>query len=98
MRHARFADLPGFLAPGDLVVVNTSGTLPAAVDGRRAAGQPVTVHFSTTLGEGAWVVELRPPGGADGPVRDGFAGERLHLPAGGSLTLLTAHPDPAAAT
>ena len=29
--HATFADLPDFLEPGDLLVVNTSGTLPAAL-------------------------------------------------------------------
>ena len=34
--HAQFKDLPAFLAPGDLVVVNTSATLPAALPARRA--------------------------------------------------------------
>ncbi len=29
--HHRFTDLPGLLLPGDLLVVNTSRTLPAAV-------------------------------------------------------------------
>ncbi|HEY1672908.1 MAG TPA: S-adenosylmethionine:tRNA ribosyltransferase-isomerase [Streptosporangiaceae bacterium] len=29
--HHRFDELPGLLRPGDLIVVNTSGTLPAAV-------------------------------------------------------------------
>jgi S-adenosylmethionine:tRNA ribosyltransferase-isomerase len=42
--HARFADLGDHLRPGDLLVVNNSATLPAAVDGRRA-GQPIAVHF-----------------------------------------------------
>lgn len=44
--HARFADLGDFLHPGDLLVVNNSATLPAAVDGRRA-GHPIAVHLST---------------------------------------------------
>ena len=44
--HARFADLGDYLRPGDLLVVNNSATLPAAVDGRRA-GQPIAIHFST---------------------------------------------------
>ena len=34
--HRRFADLPDLLAPGDVVVVNTSGTLAAAVPAERA--------------------------------------------------------------
>ena len=31
LRHARFLDLPDLLEPGDLLVVNTSATLPAAL-------------------------------------------------------------------
>src|SRR3954466_14403935 len=46
--HATFADLPAFLTPGDLVVVNTSATLAAALPGtRRRTGAAVTIHFST---------------------------------------------------
>jgi S-adenosylmethionine:tRNA ribosyltransferase-isomerase len=33
--HHHFTDLPGLLLPGDLVVVNNSRTLPAAVPARR---------------------------------------------------------------
>src|ERR1700729_3904927 len=36
LSHHRFRDLPGLLRPGDLIVVNTSGTLPAAVPAVRA--------------------------------------------------------------
>ena len=32
--HARFTELPRFLAPGDLLVVNTSATMPAALRAR----------------------------------------------------------------
>ncbi|WP_308259234.1 S-adenosylmethionine:tRNA ribosyltransferase-isomerase [Pseudonocardia sp. H11422] len=38
--HRRFRDLPAALAPGDLVVVNTSPTAPAAVDGLRSPAAP----------------------------------------------------------
>jgi S-adenosylmethionine:tRNA ribosyltransferase-isomerase len=92
VRHARFRDLGRFLRPGDLVVVNTSATIPAAVD----AG-PVTVHFAGPLpagdgsdGDGSggdWVVELRRPD-QSGPVRDAVAGERIPLPGDGAITLL----------
>src|SRR5438105_976251 len=50
--HARFGDLPRFLSAGDLLVVNTSATIAAAVDGRRGDGRPVVVHFSSPLDEG----------------------------------------------
>ena len=33
--HHRFLDLPDLLDPGDLLVVNTSATLPAALEGGR---------------------------------------------------------------
>ncbi|TCO65876.1 S-adenosylmethionine:tRNA ribosyltransferase-isomerase [Actinocrispum wychmicini] len=79
--HARFADLPRFLEPGDLVVVNNSGTLAAAVTGHRD-GSELTVHFSTRLDDGSWVVELRPPGPATGPVSDTRAGQKVDLPDG----------------
>jgi S-adenosylmethionine:tRNA ribosyltransferase-isomerase len=85
VHHTVFASLGEHLRPGDLLVVNTSGTLPAAVDAHRA-GRPIVVHFATALDDGAWIVELRAPGG---PLLDGRPGERLELPGGASLTLLT---------
>jgi S-adenosylmethionine:tRNA ribosyltransferase-isomerase len=91
--HAVFADLPVFLEPGDLVVVNTSATLAAALEGqRRTTGSKVTVHFSTALPDGTWAVELRPGPRAGGPLRDVAAGERVDL-CDGLLTVLEAYPD-----
>ncbi|HET8684671.1 MAG TPA: S-adenosylmethionine:tRNA ribosyltransferase-isomerase [Micromonosporaceae bacterium] len=91
--HARFRELSRFLRAGDLVVVNTSATLPAAVDGTRADGSRVVVHCSTPLDDrAAWVVELRLPDGS-GPVRDASAGERVELPGSAVLALLSAYPD-----
>jgi S-adenosylmethionine:tRNA ribosyltransferase-isomerase len=51
MVHARFGDLPRFLSAGDLLVINTSATIAAAVDGLRGDGRPVVVHFSSPLDE-----------------------------------------------
>nr|WP_307855789.1 S-adenosylmethionine:tRNA ribosyltransferase-isomerase [Kibdelosporangium banguiense] len=68
--HAHFADLRQFLRAGDLIVVNNSGTMAAAVDGE------VTVHFSTQLDDCSWVVELRPEG------TQAVAGQRISLPCG----------------
>lgn len=96
LAHVRFTDLARFLGAGDLIVVNTSATIAAAVDGRRGNGHPVTVHFSTPLDDGTWLVELR----ADAPgrerVTDAEPGETIGLPARASLTLLRRYPDPAA--
>ena len=45
--HARFLDLPRFLRRGDLLVVNESATLPAALRATREDGTSVTLHLST---------------------------------------------------
>jgi S-adenosylmethionine:tRNA ribosyltransferase-isomerase len=92
IEHARFSRIADFLSPGDLVVVNTSATLPAAVDGTRADGRAVTVHFSTELEDGTWVVEARPGTDATGPVGDAEPGEVITLPDGVRLTLLAPRP------
>jgi len=97
LAHARFSDLPRFLIPGDLLVVNTSATLAAAVDGHRGDGRPVTVHFSTPLDDGTWVAELRETSQDRSRVTDAEPGETLTLPGDASLTLLFRYPDPAAA-
>jgi S-adenosylmethionine:tRNA ribosyltransferase-isomerase len=89
--HARFGQLGEFLSPGDLVVVNTSATLAAAVDGNRA-GAPVEVHFSAQLDDGAWVVEVRPAEASTGPVTDLRPGEVITLDDGAVLTVDRPHP------
>jgi S-adenosylmethionine:tRNA ribosyltransferase-isomerase len=94
--HARFRDLPRFLSAGDLLVVNTSATIAAAVDGTRGDGRPVTVHVSSPLNGGTWLIELRERAPAAGRVTDAAAGETVMLPAGASLTLLYPYPDPGA--
>jgi S-adenosylmethionine:tRNA ribosyltransferase-isomerase len=94
--HARFRDLPRFLSPGDLLIVNTSATIAAAVDGERGDGRPVTVHVSSPLDDGTWLIELRDRSATAGRVTDATAGETVKLPAGASLTLLHPYPGPAA--
>lgn len=57
--HSTFALLPAFLEPGDLVVVNTSGTIAGAVDAVPSDGRAFVLHLSTQLDNGQWVVEPR---------------------------------------
>ncbi len=59
--HACFRDLPEFLQAGDVLVVNTSATINAAVMAWRPDGSLVEAHFSTRLPSGQWLVELRQP-------------------------------------
>ncbi len=86
--HARFRDLPDFLEPGDLLVINTSRTMPAALPVEGGDGQELELHLSTPLpngGQDRWVVELR---SAQRPFRGARAGEVLALPGGASAELL----------
>jgi S-adenosylmethionine:tRNA ribosyltransferase-isomerase len=85
MAHHRFTDLPRLLLPGDLLVVNTSRTLPAAVH----AGPGLAVHFSTGLPDGSWLVEPRIPAGKSSIPNGTVAPPQvIALPGGAELTLL----------
>ncbi|MFJ9319394.1 S-adenosylmethionine:tRNA ribosyltransferase-isomerase [Streptomyces globisporus] len=86
--HHAFRELPEQLRAGDVLVVNTSMTLPAAVNGR-VGGEWVVVHFSTRGADGRWAVELRAPRGAGvtGPRPGGPAGAVVRLPGGRALVL-----------
>ena len=84
VEHARFRDLPAYLRPGDLVVVNVSATLPAAVPARLSDGGAAELRFATAapdleLRGSWWIVELRSADGAS-PYRGARAGERIALP------------------
>jgi S-adenosylmethionine:tRNA ribosyltransferase-isomerase len=86
--HVRFRDLPRFLGAGDLLVINTSGTLNAALDATRADGTALELHLSTHLPADLWLVEVRQPDGvATAPFREARSGETLALPGGASVTL-----------
>ncbi len=92
--HSTFTLLPTFLDAGDLVVVNTSGTLPAAVDALAADGAAVVVHLSTHLGGDRWVVEPRLPDGRASQRWDGRPPpRRLALGEGAGLELEGAYLD-----
>ena len=94
IEHAHITDLPRILEAGDVLVVNTSATLPAAIPAR-VAGCPAEVHLSTQMPAGLWVVELRhaPPGEqtdrvASTPWLDAPAGTIVEVPGGGRIELL----------
>jgi len=86
--HARFRELPDFLEEGDLLVINTSGTMNAALPATRADGTALVLHLSTHLPADLWVVEPRlPDGTATQPFSGILAGELLYLPDGATATL-----------
>ena len=89
-----FAALGDFLVAGDVLVVNTSATLPAAVPvegpafGRHGAGG-LLLHLGTELPGGLRLVELRTATGfGSTPFADGRPGT-VRLPGGGRAHLLS---------
>jgi S-adenosylmethionine:tRNA ribosyltransferase-isomerase len=85
LTHACFCELGRFLRPGDLLVVNTSATLPAALPGV-LDGEEVHLHLSTPATDRDWVVELRT---ADRlPLRHPSIGASVGLPGGARAELL----------
>jgi S-adenosylmethionine:tRNA ribosyltransferase-isomerase len=89
LEHAQFADLPSFVDAGDLLVVNTSATLPAAVDAVAPDGTCLEMHVSTSLPAGLTVVELRRAARpASLPWSAGSSGSTVALPDGATADLL----------
>ena len=82
LTHHRFTDLPSLLRAGDVLVVNTSATLPAAVP---VAGRDLVVHFSTVRPDGRWLLELRR---GSHPYRDAVPGSRYELVGGALVDLV----------
>lgn len=86
---AEAADLPDFLDPGDVLVVNTSGTLPAAIP----TGDGRVLHLSTEQPGGLSTVEVRQAcGEGSQPLLDAETGDVVVLPDGGSAQLLAPYP------
>jgi len=97
--HSRFFELEDFLAPGDVLVVNISATINAALEAVRerhyGSGREAMLHLSAPLSEKQWVVELRRrSANGTSPLLSAEAGERLRLPAGGMAQLVAPYlPD-----
>jgi S-adenosylmethionine:tRNA ribosyltransferase-isomerase len=92
VQHRRFADLGDALDAGDLLVVNSSAVVPAALDARGTDGSELRLHLSTEQPGGFWVVE---PRGAAGPGTERYVGTppaHLVLPGGGRAELLAPYP------
>jgi len=66
--HRSFADLPGLVAAGDVVIVNNSRVIPARLMARRSGGGVAEVLLVTRESDGTWRALVRPgsrirPGG-----------------------------------
>jgi len=92
IEHRMFADLPHVLKRGDLLVVNRSSTVNAALEGV-VDEKPALLHLSRPLDERRWIVELRHPdatGLGSKPWLDASPGTQIKLPEHGSAILRSA--------
>ncbi|MGH2807986.1 MAG: S-adenosylmethionine:tRNA ribosyltransferase-isomerase [Actinomycetota bacterium] len=87
LTHTTFDRIGDHLEAGDLLVVNTSATLPAAIDARRGDND-IVVHFSARLDDDRWAIELRAPD-RSGPLLDGRRGEVITLDGGAVIEVLS---------
>lgn len=83
--HASFRDLPLFLSAGDLVVVNDTGTMAAALTATWPDGSSFALHLSVKR-DGIWVVEPRQTTAV-------VPGEAAALPDGGRVEFIAPHRD-----
>jgi len=90
--HQAFADLGDALDPGDVLVVNTSAVIPAALDAHGPGGEPVRLHLSTEQPGGFWVTEPRRPAGPGTERYRGRPPAHLVLAGGGRAELLAPYP------
>jgi S-adenosylmethionine:tRNA ribosyltransferase-isomerase len=88
-QHAIFHELPDFLRPGTLLVVNTSATLPASLPARAYFGT-FTLNLSTRYGDRLWLAEPRWDFARPGPLP--FRGGETVDVAGISARLVAPYP------
>jgi S-adenosylmethionine:tRNA ribosyltransferase-isomerase len=93
LTHSTFGALPTFLRAGDLVVINTSAVVPAAVTGWTDDNTKLIVHLSTRLDDGRWVVEPRRIEGHTTRRWNGPVPRRLRIGADSTVTLVAPYLD-----
>lgn len=93
VEHEVFDHLDRFLNPGDVLVVNTSATMPAAVDATTGDNTRLKVHFASPASGGLWAIEVRgiTEDGGTTPGPD-LSPQSLHLPNDVTVHLLARDP------
>ena len=83
--HAKFYEIVDYLLPGDLLVINSSATIPASLPVKNLAGQNFELMLSQKILFGLWIAEINKDGREAFP---GFqSGESFALPGGASCVL-----------
>lgn len=92
--HSQFRQIGDVLEAGDVLVINTSGTMNAALNAWRADGTRLELHLSTHLPADIWLVEGRVAHGTSTVLCDDLhSGEKLRLEGGAEVLLYTPYRD-----
>lgn len=93
VEHEIFDHLDRFLEAGDVVVVNTSATMPAAVNAATGDSTRLKVHFAAPASGGLWAIEVRSIA-EDGGTTPGpdLSPQTLYLPDDVTVHLLARDP------
>lgn len=62
IQHRQFRDFPALLAPGDVLVLNTSKVIAARLVGRRSNGRPAEILLVHPEPDGSWLAMVHPGG------------------------------------
>jgi S-adenosylmethionine:tRNA ribosyltransferase-isomerase len=90
IEHGTFRNIVHALNPGDVLVINTSGTLSAALPAQSAGHPDLKLHISTRLPANLWLVELRQiVGDHTKPYANAQPGMQVQLPGGGQASIHT---------
>lgn len=88
IEHTLFRNIVYYLQEGDVLVVNTSGTLKAALEAYHSDGTLLRIHLSTKQSDKQWIIELREVVGKHTKrFKGALKGEVLQLSNGGSILL-----------
>ena len=89
--NTQFNKIGEYLSTGDVLVINTSGTLNSSLNVINHESRPLELHLSTQLHANLWIVELRQIDqvGNTTPYLLANSGDKYILPGDGQVTLLT---------
>jgi S-adenosylmethionine:tRNA ribosyltransferase-isomerase len=88
IEHTTFNHLTAFLQKGDVLVVNTSATIPSALPVSLPGLRQGKLHISTRLNNREWLIEIREiTGDKTKRWKEGKEGMIFQLPSGASVTL-----------
>lgn len=87
--HDVFKNITTFLQEGDVLIINTSGTMNAAIPITLPNGKDGRIHLSTKKNKKEWIIEIRQVKGEKTKRYFGIhVGDQFQLPNGGKVEII----------